>query len=171
MGNIARRLGKILGEEELGSLIDIVGVGDSGSRFARLINPGAPAIPVITVRFDRERWLRRLTVEPAEDIPEKPVICDDVLISGATVCSAVAQLGLKPRLVAVGLSYNSKRARKRVDVPIVEALRYGRVGGGCPPMNSISRLTSDDGGEVLKNLSDKYFDGKAEELKAILGRI
>jgi len=171
MGQVARQLSQILGADRLDDLVDVVGIGDSGSKFARYINPGAPSIPVTTVSFDRDRWLRKLSVEPVGRLPDKPIICDDVFISGATVCSVISQLRITPQLVTAGLSYNSKTARRRLGVPVIEGLRYGRIGGGCPPMNSASTLVSDRGQNVLENLSNKYFQGKSKELKEILERL
>ncbi len=171
MGLVAQRLSEVLGQEGPDSIANLAGIGASGSKFTSLINPEAPSIKVITLKFDVDRWLRRLIVKPITSLPEEPVICDDALISGATICAVVARLGLNPRIVAAGLSYNSKRSRRRVGFPILEALRYSRLGGGCPPMNSISTLVSEAGQNVLDNLSNKYFDGRAEELKAILERI
>lgn len=151
---LARQLKKLLGNDEQER---IVGVGNGGYNFASWINNVCPVIEVETVRFDVDRSRRELSVGDF-NLDYKPVLVDDVAVSGQTLGSVVKSLDVSAETVAVGLLYKSKTTRKRIGVNDIRAgLTYCREGGGNPPINSYTTLRKVP--ERLEELAEKYFDG------------
>lgn len=163
---LATKLTNSLNEDEV---TNVVGVGTSGDSFARLIKPGAETIKVVTKRYDRVREKRELEIVP-RILDYKPVLVDDVAVSGLTLSLAAQRVSPEPITAAVGLMLKSKTACRRIAIADLRSgLVYSRVGGGTPPINSISSLQEFP--ERLSMLSSRYFGDKSEEIKMLIREI
>lgn len=145
----------------------IIGVGESGTCFARKVNPNAPKITVSTVAFNRDRVQRELLVEGQKG-QQCSIPVDDVAVSGRTLEVVRQTLGLRNNTVGIGLLYDSRKTRARIEAPDIRfGLLYSREGGGTPPMNSISTLR--DIPERLEELVERYFMGSVAIKRLIKG--
>ena len=146
---LAARLKEQLSPEEIGA---VVGVGDSGTRFARMIRSDAPTIDVTTLEFNRDRSKRELHVQGTTQ--PNDVLVDDIGVSGTTI-EAVRKMAGDVALVAIGLLYDSSTTRRRMGIAVRAGVLYTRTGGGTPPINSISSLRENP--ERLDDLASRYF--------------
>lgn len=144
-----------------------MGIGQSGTSFARKIRPGAPKVSVSTVTFSRDRAQRELLVERgSEELSGIPI--DDVAVSGRTLEIVRQTLGLDSLTVGVGLLYDSRKTCTRIGVPDIRfGLLYARDGGGTPPMNSVATLREIP--ERLEGLVERYFVGSEAIKRLIMG--
>lgn len=144
----------------------IIAVGSSGSIFAQALRADPLVIPVETLEFTREREKRRLQVDTLD---YRPVVVDDIAVSGLTLCMARQRITPEPKVAAVGMLYKSKTARRRSGFDDIRAgVVYGRFGGGNPPINSLATLQNVP--ERLDDLANRYFDDASEEFKVLVRR-
>lgn len=154
---VGSRVASAIDDEERKRLL---GVGSSGAEFVKEIDSEADSIGVETVRFKRERELRELEIE-RKDTGYKPVLVDDVAVSGLTLQQTNEALSIKAQTAVVGMKFRSKRTTRRIGLGDTRVgLVYCREGGGNPPMNSIATLQQKP--ERLDELSNKYFEEQAE---------
>ena len=161
IGALARKLSLQLTDQERQC---IVGVGSSGAEFANLLSCGPPRLLVETTEFNRQREKRRLEV-PQFDY--KPVVADDIAVSGLTLWFARERISPTPETAAVGMLYKSKTTRRRSGFSDIRAgLVYSRIGGGNPPINSLNTLQLVP--ERLNALAERYFTESADAFKQII---
>lgn len=145
----------------------LIGIGASGTEFARRIRRDAPSVTVKTRCFSREREKRQLEAEACR-LDYEPVLLDDLAVSGLTL--AVARRATEPiaSTVAIGMLFNSQTTRRRIGVDdIISGVTYCRLGGGNPPINSIKTLREIP--ERLDDLVSRYFNGSADFKQVIKG--
>lgn len=142
-----------------------VGVGGSGAEFAKLINPNRQIIGVSTIQFDSARENRQLQVE-AKGFDFRPVLFDDVAVSGLTLRIVRNALAANTQAVGAGMLFDNKTTRLRIGVDDVRAaLIYSRQKGGNPAINSVSKLRDDEA--RLDQLAERYFSGN-QQLKMLI---
>lgn len=142
----------------------ILGVGTSGSDFANLVSSGPPKLSVETIEFNRERDKRSLLVP---EFIYRPVVVDDIAVSGLTLSYARQRISPTPETAAVGMLYRSKTTKRRSGFNDIRAgVVYFREGGGNPPINSIATLKSVP--ERLEDIAERYFRNSAEEFTDII---
>lgn len=139
-----------------------IGVGCSGSEFAKMIQTQPLSIPIETLTFSKERENRILRTDTIE---YKPVLVDDIAVSGLTLALARQSLTPTPEIAAVGMLYKSKTTRKRIGIEDIRAaVVYSREGGGNPPINAMASLIAFP--DRLDALAERYFGENSEEFKA-----
>ncbi len=144
----------------------VVGVGKSGTRFARYIDPECRSVAVRTLEFNRQREKRQLEVTAMAQTRED-VLVDDLAVSGKTLADVLEVYQCKPKAVAVGMALKSKRLQARVAIDnFYSALEYSREGGGNPPINSISTLVSSP--VIRASMLEKYTPNKRVQIEEIL---
>lgn len=133
-----------------------VGVGGSGAEFAKQINPSSPSIAVATTRFNAARENRQLQAEQ-KMLKFRPVLFDDVAVSGLTLRIVRNELAANAKAAGLGMLYDSKTTRLRIGIDDVRAaFVYSRDKGGNPPINSVSKLREDE--TRLTQLTERYFN-------------
>lgn len=161
MSLIADKLKTQLSTEQRRQLIS---VGSSGAALAAQLSEGCPNIGVETLVYERERANRELAVSP---LKLQPVLIDDIAVSGLTLSLARQAVQPQPETVALGMLYRSKTTRRRIGVENVRAaLIYSRLGGGSPPINSVSTLLRNP--ERLNILAETYFNDCAKLFGSVL---
>lgn len=141
-----------------------VGVGCSGAEFAKMIQTQPLLIPVETVTFSKERENRTLRVGAIE---YKPVLVDDIAVSGLTLALARQRLSPTPEIAAVGMLYKSRTTRKRIGIEDIRAaVVYSREGGGNPPINAVASLITFP--DRLDALAERYFGKYSDQFKAVV---
>ena len=147
----------------------IVGVGRSGTRLARRIDPEAPAVASDDALFNKVREYRYLDIGPVpEGLPDAVTIVDDLVVSGVTlreVDEAMAKESIDTA-AEVGFLYKSKRTRRRAGMSIGYSFRYSMEGGGSPPINSVATLLQYP--ERMQDLAERYFPTQGGLLSELL---
>lgn len=157
--SLALKLAELFSPEEIQRC---VGVGGSGAEFAKQINPRCPTVSVTTTQFNPEREKRELQVEQ-NPLGFRPVLFDDVAVSGLTLRIVRNTLTANATAAGLGMLYDNKTTRLRIGIDDVRAaLIYSRNKGGNPPINSVSKLREDD--SRLDELAVRYFNNN-EQLK------
>lgn len=152
VGDLATKLARQFSEQELSRC---VGVGESGSEFAELVMPNSPTILVRTLQFDNKRENRKLNVE-IKDFAYRPVLVDDVAVSGLTIRVVRNALSTNPEVLGLGMLFDSKTTRLRLGIDDVRAaVTYSREKGGNPPINSLSKLITEP--KRLDDITRRYF--------------
>lgn len=144
-------------------------MGESGSVFAGLVSPNSPTLTVETLQFNSRRESRKLDVE-AKDFDYRPVLVDDVAVSGLTVRVVRNALTTNPEMLGVGMLFDSKTTRLRLGIDDVRAaVTYSREKGGNPPINSLSKLVADP--ERLNDIAQRYFAKYESDFKTVIKEI
>lgn len=166
LGDLACALAGRLTQSEVAR---IVGVGDSGTDFARRIRQSAPWIDVVTVRFDRDRARRELAVGTLPRIlGGLAILIDDAAVSGRTLQVVRDALNRDVETAGVGLLFDSTRSRRRTGISDIRfGLLYCREGGGSPPINSLATLRTMP--DRLDELAGRYFGGSEAFKQTIRG--
>jgi hypoxanthine phosphoribosyltransferase len=168
MGLVARKLIEQIAPDELTRLI---GVGGSGGRFAQMIQSDTPIISVTTTDWNRNRLKSILTVGEPELTISRPILIDDVAVTGKTLSEVKNKLaidGNPTETALIGLLYQSKRTRKQIGLnDIRAAVIYANKNGEKTPLNSLDALMANKTG-VLDTLLERYFDKSAEEMRNLI---
>ena len=148
---------------------EIIGVGNSGYKFACMIRRAAIKQEVKTDLFSRERENRRLACEAI--YRSGPVtLVDDLAVSGTTLQSALSTVDAVVEGVALAMLFDSKTTRRRIDQPNLQAgVIYSRIGGGRPPINSIATLATSP--DRVEELSARYFTDYSREFTELVTKL
>jgi hypothetical protein len=113
------------------------------------------------------REQRLLEVSVPDDLPETPLLIDDLAVSGLTLSLAARALPKTPEILAVGMQFDSRRTRKRMDVTDVRTGFTYRSPVGNPPINSVQALRTIP--ERLEALAERYFSNSPAMKQLLLG--
>jgi hypothetical protein len=142
---------------------DLVAAGSSARALAVAWQRPLIHQEIVTLAEAREREKRQLRASTIE-VQGNAVVFDDVAVSGVTMAHAVSGIratGIVTSLLGMALDSRRTRGRifaagaKRVD----EVIRYSRVGGGKPPVNSVTTLVNDT--YIRNSIAERYFGGAA----------
>jgi len=166
LGLLADRAARNLSAEETRR---VVGVGTSGSAFAKMITPRCAQIGVETVRFSRIREQRILQPEQV-DLDFVPVLVDDLAVSGLTLAAVNKITKPTASTCLVGMLKQSRATRRLIAMDDIRAgMVYSREGGGNPPINSIGTLLAVP--KRLDNLVDRYFQNSRLFKQIVRGEV
>lgn len=122
-----------------------------------------------TIQFDSARENRQLQVE-TKDFTFRPILFDDVAVSGLTLRVVRNALVANTQAIGLGMLFDNKTTRLRVGIDDLRpALVYSRQKGGNPAINSVSKLRDDE--TRLNQLAERYFSDNQQFKKLIKGDI
>lgn len=147
-----------------GTTTHLVAAGNSAIAMTATWNRPFISQRILTLTDARERENRQVRADFVQ-VDGNAVVFDDVAVSGNTLAQAIRAVkpgGAMPEgaiTALVGMAFESRRTRraileagaKRFD----EVVRYSRVNGGKPPVNSVSTIQAND--LVRSSLAARYF--------------